>query len=504
MAINLSRNTKMYISTATLATANQPVIGDFDNTNTYEVPVLDGYSFSQDVETQNITLNEASCTPSRGQKVYNTALNPVEVSFPTYMKPYKPAGAGTNAVEQILWEAFVGNDSLGTNAVPGTTTNPLLIDFAKSNTHELGKIHIIFVLDNTAYVVNDVGVNQVDIDFAIDQIASLSWTGQGARITEVPEIADSAQWVANTDYVPEAEGQTPEFIKNKLSQVEVWADTNQDFDGYQVVNYGGALVGADTITIPDATYEFNISVDGGTEETVSVTTLGTTTVTALLTLVNTALDGTTDTNKATATIDAYGNLMIQSDDTGSAGAASTSISLNETGVTAGSGLFTNLGTYNANVTFIGIMTAIDGLAAGQQYLVPITGGTMTLNNNVTYLTPEELGKVNVPIAGGFTGTREFGGSLTAYLNTGANRTGGLLTDLTSASALANATNRFYINISIGGCGTTPRVDIEVPQAQLTIPTVNVEDVLSTEIGFTAIATDLNLADELTVKYYATQ
>ena len=54
MSINLSRNTKMYISTVKTA---------FDNTNTYAVPVLDGYSFSQDVETQTIELSEASCTP---------------------------------------------------------------------------------------------------------------------------------------------------------------------------------------------------------------------------------------------------------------------------------------------------------------------------------------------------------------------------------------------------------------------------------------------------------
>ena len=93
MAINLSRNTKMYVST---------VNTEFSNSNTFEVPVLDGYSFSQDVETQNITLSEAGCTPARGQKIFNTALNVVEVEFPTYVKPYDD-GTGTNCVEQLLW-----------------------------------------------------------------------------------------------------------------------------------------------------------------------------------------------------------------------------------------------------------------------------------------------------------------------------------------------------------------------------------------------------------------
>lgn len=487
----------MYVST---------VQTGFTSANTWEVPVLDGYSFSQDVETQNITLSEASCTPARGQKIFNTALNPVEVSFPTYIKPYDD-GTGTNCVEQVIWEAFVGNDAVGTNAVPSTGyVNPMVIDFAKSDVHELGKINIIFAMDTTAYMVTDVGVNEVEFDFAIDAIAMLNWSGQGATITELPE-AVAATWIPGTagsgKYL--AEGTTtdiPQFIKNKLSNIEVYADTKVDLIGYQTVNYGGAIIGSDLAGLAALTYSFNIAVDAGTEEQIDVIVAGGEDMDALIVLIEAQLDLATNTDLATCTISAGGDLIITSENTSAVAASLTSVVLNETGITAGAGLFTELGSASANMIFQGIMETQPGLDAGKQYLIPITGGSMTLTNNVTYLTPEELGKVNRPIAGGFTGTREFGGTLTAYLNTGTNKSGGLLTDLTTTAALNDATNRFYLNVVIGGCNAAPKVEVIMNSAQLTVPTFNVEDVLSTEIGFTAIGTDLNLRDEVVINYYA--
>ena len=48
------------------------------------------------------------------------------------------------------------------------------------------------------------------------------------------------------------------------------------------------------------------------------------------------------------------------------------------------------------------------------YNLTLTGGNITLGNNVTYITPEELGKVNTPFAH-VTGGRAFGGSFTYWL-----------------------------------------------------------------------------------------
>ena len=131
--------------------------------------------------------------------------------------------------------------------------------------------------------------------------------------------------------------------------------------------------------------------------------------------------------------------------------------------------------------------------------MPITGGSLTIENNITYLVPEELGKVNLPI-GSFTGTRAISGSLTAYLNTGAGNTGGLLADLVADTT--TITHDFEITISMGGAANAPKVDFILPSAHLVIPSINVEDVISTEIGYTALASEITLADELYVRYHA--
>ena len=49
------------------------------------------------------------------------------------------------------------------------------------------------------------------------------------------------------------------------------------------------------------------------------------------------------------------------------------------------------------------------------YSVTLTGGNITIENNLTYLTPETLGSVNLPL-GHVMGTRSVSGNFTCYLN----------------------------------------------------------------------------------------
>jgi hypothetical protein len=142
---------------------------------------------------------------------------------------------------------------------------------------------------------------------------------------------------------------------------------------------------------------------------------------------------------------------------------------------------------------------------GSDYTVPITGGNITLSNNLTYLTPANLGVVNLPITY-FTGTRSITGTLTAYLRSGSTNTGGLLNSL-----LANAANEidpdYAINIQMGGASGT-HVDLKIPAAMLQIPTVNTEQVISTTItfnaqGYTGTDFDIDAANEISIEYHAT-
>ena len=97
----------------------------------------------------------------------------------------------------------------------------------------------------------------------------------------------------------------------------------------------------------------------------------------------------------------------------------------------------------------------DKTASGQsglqdEYQMALTGGTITINNNVTFLTPEELGKVNLPLRN-VTGARSVSGDFTCYLrydDTEDTRSHSFWNDLAS---LTNVTrNAFRVAFNVGG------------------------------------------------------
>lgn len=502
MALNLSRATRLFVSTVQDETA-----GSHNNTNTWEVPTLDGYSFSQDAETQTITLNEAGEAPVRGQKLFNIALNPAEISFPTYVRPtYKAADIKGNvadvhsAVEAVLWEAMVGNGKAPAQTTPAVGTyvqegaSYMEATFKGSNVHELLKVYLFFQLDNTTYRINDFAINSAEFDFSIDAIAQINWSGQGQTVDEV----DTNTWVAGTNYLGSnnigKNSLDAEFIKNKLSTITLQKVTGLT-SGQAEQAYTSALTPTNLNDTDGAsTYTVDVQVDGGTVQTVSIDSSAAPwstnqTVATTIAEMNYQLDGCVvfiEDSGADA-----GKLIFKSTTAG------TTSSID---VTAG---VTDLLSVLENGNAIGALTETNGTGTGTPtvYNVPITGGSLTIENNVTYLTPEELGKVNIPIAGGFTGTRSVSGTVTAYLNTGAANTGGLLTDLINDTD--TVTQEFEMKMSMGGGANTPRVDFFMNHAALVIPTINVEDVLATEIGFTALGDDIDQTDELVVRYVAT-
>lgn len=130
---------------------------------------------------------------------------------------------------------------------------------------------------------------------------------------------------------------------------------------------------------------------------------------------------------------------------------------------------------------------------GKSYDIPITGGSFTINNNITYLTPNVMSRVNIPI-GSFTGTFELTGSLTAYLNDKALGSMQLYKDLIKQLKVIN---RFEIALILGGEYDTgrPAAVLVAKQATVGIPSIETDDVLGTSIEFKAIPTDLDTGDE---------
>jgi len=488
MSINLSRNTRLFVSTVDKVTAD--TYTNLTPSNTFEVPILTGYGISQAATTSNITLDEAGDAPIRGQKIFNTALDPADISFSTYIRPFIDSNDvnNHNCLERVLWEALVGEGdqtALTTNPFLNTTlsTTSFLADFENSNVHELLKLQLFFLVDNTVYKIEDVAINSATIDFAIDAISQINWAGFGITLAEYTNgsfvAADAGSRYKGVPTI------NPDFIKNKLSTL-VFKNNNTAgvAEGYFPITYTSALATtAASGYTTSTTYDATITVDGGSPQTINVTGAANKTVNDVLIDINNQLDG------ANATLSSDGlTLTVTSLSSGS----TSTIAITDGATNA---LLADLGSA-ANGT---LGTASAGTGTPTIYNIPITSGTITIDNGVTFLTPDELAKVNTPI-GSFTGTRAISGSLGAYLKTGTVDTGGLLATLVSDTN--RVTQDYEVEIVAGGSANTPRASFLLPHAHLVIPAVDVQDVVSTTIDFTGLGQDIEVSDELFVEYTA--
>ena len=391
--------------------------GNSTAANCFRIGVLDGYSFSQGSESTDVTINEAGSAPNRGSKRFNDSLPPAEWSFGTYVRPFKH---GTNSwradgtfdmVENILWCALAGtglSDATGSAIATSTgAANGALVDFLESDVHELMKLNIYFALENTTYRLNDAQVNSAEIDFSIDGIAQISWSGNATTIDQVTTaIEDPSKY------------QIEAYDADGASTTHSSGTTDTYTEGYNF---------ADNVGPQDADYLRN----------------------------------------------KLSSLYL---DTNAQGGGNASGGLDNR-------------TYDIN----------------------ITGGSISIQNNVTYVTPETIGIVDKPI-GSFTGSRSITGSLNMYLDTKSNGSNQLLSDLADANDLV--TNVFDMRLYMGVAGavgsegdameandfTAPGVEFNLPKAHLSIPAIEVADLISVSVEFAAHGTDLLTGDEMKVKY----
>lgn len=280
MSLFLKRDTKVFLEKAR---ASGTVI--------WEIPVMDGYSFSQANTTSETVLNEMA-TPAgiskRGRKQFNDALAPAEWSFSTYVRPFKSTGsdgaddtAGVHhAIEEALWANFVG---LGT---PGEVTTAydfsLLnitadatdsnITFAGSNRIELGTFNLYFVMgapydddtnydspaddDVLVYKIEGCVVNEATISFDVDGIAMIEWSGMGALLSKVASFNATAAIradITNSD----------NFIRNKLTSLTMTAANTTTYPG-------AAANGVYNITLTGGSISFSNNINFLTPEVLGV------------------------------------------------------------------------------------------------------------------------------------------------------------------------------------------------------------------------------------------
>jgi len=241
----------------------------------YEIPVLDGFSFSQAHNSSEVTLSEAADTSGgsrRAKQMFNDSFAPTEWSFSTYVRPFVASTGGTkgtlgrtnseatldfhHAVEETLWDAFVYNgDVTGT----GVTSNvaQLAVEFDQSNTTTVGTFNLYFMLNwNTAgtsmkiYKVADAVVNEASLDFDIEGISTISWSGFGGQLTdEGTTIPFDDEYNNATDLIYEGVGSTNNYIRNKLTTLSlVGLNSAPSTDTYSVVLTGGNVTFSNNIT----------------------------------------------------------------------------------------------------------------------------------------------------------------------------------------------------------------------------------------------------------------
>ena len=170
-----------------------------------------------------------------------------------------------------------------------------------------------------------------------------------------------------------------------------------------------------------------------------------------------------------------------------------------TGVTAGTTVSAISGT---TLTLSAAMSIADGatltfsnVGMTDTYTLTLTGGNVTISNNISFLTPETLGIVNQPL-GHVTGTRSVSGNFTCYLNTPSSgaSSADLFEDIIESTSVI--TNSFDLTFTIGGTGNTPRVVANLNNCHLEVPTHSIDDIVSLETTFHALPTSIDAVDEI--------
>lgn len=404
-SLNLQRNSEVFFSTIDLAGGGAATA--MTHSNTWKLEVLAGFALTSSAATTDITSLESGTTPDRSQQRFNTAINPVDWNFQTYLRPTgvelltgftstNARSSSTNNCKPVadwfMWQSMITatKPASGTEERSGWETGGKLrtITVATSagkaatatNFSTAQENHLYFKLDNVVYQVGNATVNQATVDAGIEEIATTTWAGFG---TDLKELTGAD--------------------RDKAISV---------FGG--ILNAGTSITANSNAAVVDAT------------------------------------------SKAQS-YHPYGSMNV-------AGTISTNAFIKN------------------RLSTIEFHHKATASASDEKFTFPVTALSFDYNNNITYLTPEELSTLNSPI-GQFTGTRAVTGSASMYLRSDDLESAGFLRNIsqdtrTSSAQTSNA------NLIIGGT-TAPYVAFQMDAVQFEFPTLATEDVISMSVNFVA-------------------
>ena len=585
----------------------------------WEIPVLDGFSFSQSTNTTEVTLNEAVSsggTSRRGRQMFTDSYAPSEWSFSTYARPFKSSGGGadvgdadrsavkTHAVEEVLWCAMAGvpkylSPISGASASVNTTTaygtalaflttagsglgysdgSRMVVDFDDSNTPSLGEIDIYFSLGEEAVETRDLVYPTINGNsivpkpsdetelvegntYSITTLGSVNWSQIGAGTDPAPAVgtvftknstnvtgtgaAKELNLTAGTEYVitkvASAANSSNATDWNDIA-VETLVNADVRPGDKFTAKAGKQLTMASTAVVTQAAGGSNtrlwIPLDGikvGDKVTFPGTSLGNTSVSNLtpspLNYVSSGGITMADARVVPAgTTVRIGRRLTYKVTDCCVNEASIDFDIDGIATINWSGLGQMLKedvpvepTVFEDITstnnFIRNRLSTLQLVADDKnsfpghsgsdgvYNITLTGGNITISNNMTFLTPESLGVVNQPLQH-VSGTRSVSGNFTCYLTRDDASTP---TTGTSASLFEKIienkdiiTNKFAMRVNLGGDidanESKPIVSLNIPQAHLELPTHSLDDVVSLEVNFHGLPSSVEETDELIITY----
>ena len=505
----------------------------------WEIPVLDGFSVSQGTNTSEITLNEASDTSGnslRGRQMFTDSYAPAEWSFSTYARPFiasgtVAAGGADNvtrhhAVEEVLWALMAGNagyiapveDSTNTgwseglhNTLASPNNDQQFIDFVDTNKTDLGTCQIYFNLGESSTEskvlalpthsdTHKITTGGTLVGGSVVTILSMGTTSLadlrtlfgdntgtyvvGQKVTNasgnrvIPAgntvVALSAGASNARLFLPDVTGiEVGDIITfshtdfSTRTVLEIDPTNDGGLSDFQMIQMNAALIVPDETVVTFSrriTYkveeccvnEASIDFDIDGIATINWSGLGKL-ITEAVTPTATVYEGTTSTSNMIR--NRLTSMTIQAADF---------------------------------ATFPG-----DSDADGTYNLV-LTGGNVTISNNMTYLTPETTGMVNQPLEH-VTGTRSVSGSFTTYLDKTVGGSADLFEDIIEATT--SVTNSFATIFQIGGdSSTAPNLKLTMANCHLEVPTHSLDDVIGLEVNFHALPSTVSGTDELTVAY----
>jgi hypothetical protein len=466
--------------------------------NTFELQVLDGFKFSQGTNTANVQIKEAGATPIRGQRSFNTALNPVDISFSTYLRPRQKSAQAT-CEERGLWNAL-----LGTVGISGTTQSGALVTAATvggtiTNITRTATTTGIATIVGTALTATGVSAGDtVYLKQNSTAANATAWNGP-VVIGTIGATAITCTYLTVPDVAGGVTAAATAVTLDKAAWIEMpvagsnvtYAELTSAFSNKNQMQAIGFIFIVDNSTyviencaIDQAQVDFGLDAIAMAAWTAKGTKL-------IQVLANSTITDTSPGLDASTVVFTVGNLQ---------GTAQ--------------GKVTTANYITNKLSTVQVKSNIGNVAdtGGTAYSVVLTGGSISIANNITYVTPNNIGVVNIPI-GYFTGNRAISGTMNAYLKTGTNETAQLLTDILTGASTATDT-KYRMQIEIGGLSNTTRIEVELPGAMLGVPSVDVADIISTAITFnaqsianTSIASavgtyDIGNTNDVSVRYFS--